>query len=58
MEASLMQLQLSVVYRMAAGLGHYCFSVFTNDFPLTLNKASVSMYTDNLAAYMSATTLK
>ena len=25
MEALLMQIQLSVVYRRAAGLGHYCF---------------------------------
>ena len=47
----------SVVYRRAAGLGHYS-SVFTNDLPLTLNKACVSTYTDKSKVYTSATTVK
>ena len=32
------------------------FSMFTNDMPLTLSKASVSMYADYSTLYMSATT--
>ena len=34
------------------------FSIFTNDLPLTLTKACVSMYADDSTAYTSATTVK
>ena len=33
------------------------FSIFTNDMPLTLSKASVSIYADDSTLYMSATTV-
>jgi hypothetical protein len=39
-----------------SSLGHLLFSIFTNDLPLALNKASVSMYADDSIVYASATT--
>ena len=36
-------------------LGPLLFSIFTNDMPLTLSKARVSMYADDSTLYMSAT---
>ena len=36
--------------------GPLLFSIFTNDLPLALNKACVSMYTDDSTKYASATT--
>ena len=37
-------------------LGPLLFSIFTNDLPLALNKACVSMYADDSSIYTSATT--
>ena len=37
-------------------LGPLLFSIFTNDMPLTLSKARVSMYADDSTIYTSATT--
>ena len=37
-------------------LGHLLFSIFTNDMPLALSKASVYMYADDSTLYTSATT--
>ena len=37
-------------------LGPLLFSIFTNDMPLTLSKARVSMYADDSTLYTSATT--
>ena len=36
-------------------LGPVVFSIFTNDMPLALSEASVSMYADDSTLYMSAT---
>lgn len=47
---------LSVVFRKEAVLARYCFSIFTNDLPLDLNKACVSMYADDSTLYTSAAT--
>ena len=38
-----------------SSLGRLLFSVFTNDLPLALNKAYVSMYADDSTIYSSAT---
>jgi hypothetical protein len=37
-------------------LGSLLFTIFTNDMPLALSKASVSMYADASTLYTSATT--
>ena len=37
-------------------LGPLLFSIFTNDMPLALSKASLAMYVDDSTLYMSATT--
>ena len=37
-------------------LGPLLFSIFTNDLPVALNKACVSMYADDSTIYASATT--
>jgi hypothetical protein len=37
-------------------LGPLLFSIFTNDLPLALSKAYVSMYADDSTSYKSATT--
>ena len=37
-------------------LGPLRFSIFTNDMPLALDKANVSMYVDDSTTYTSATT--
>jgi hypothetical protein len=39
-----------------SSLGPVVFSIFTNDLPLALNKACVSMYADDSTIYASATT--
>jgi hypothetical protein len=39
-----------------SSLGPLLFSIFTNDLPLALNKACVSMYADDSTIYASATT--
>ena len=39
-----------------SSLGPLLFSIFTNDLPLALNKACVSMYADDSIMYASATT--
>jgi hypothetical protein len=39
-------------------LGPLLFSVFTNDLPLTLNKASMSMYADDSTVYALAAKVK
>jgi hypothetical protein len=39
-----------------SSLGPLLFSIFTNDLPLALNKARVSMYSDDSTLYTSATT--
>ena len=39
-----------------SSLGPLLFSIFTNDLPLALNKACVSMYADDSILYASATT--
>ena len=39
-----------------SSLGHQLFSIFTNDLPLALCKACVSMYADNSTVYASAKT--
>jgi hypothetical protein len=56
MEATIMQIQCGVP--QGSQLGPLLFSVFTNDLPLTLNKASVSMYADDSTVYTLAATLK
>ena len=38
-------------------LGPLLYSIFTNDMPLALGKASVSMYADHSTLYTSATTV-
>lgn len=40
-----------------SSLGPLLFSIFTNDFPLALKKAYVSMYSDDITIYMNATTV-
>ena len=39
-----------------SSLGPLLFSIFINDLPLALNKACVSMYTDDSTIFASATT--
>ena len=39
-----------------SSLGPLLFSIFTNDLPLALNKACVSMYADDSTIYTSETT--
>ena len=39
-----------------SSLGSLLISIFTNDLPLALNKACVSMYADDSTIYPSATT--
>jgi hypothetical protein len=39
-----------------SALGTLLFSIFTNDLPLTLNKACVSMYADDSTIHTSETT--
>ena len=41
-----------------SSLGPLLFSSFSNDLPLTLNKACVSMYPDDSTLYASATTAR
>lgn len=45
-----------VKWQMGSCLGPLFYSIFTNDMPLTLSKARVSMYADDSTLYMSATT--
>lgn len=37
-------------------LGPLLYTIFTNDLPLVLNKATISMYADDSTIYMSTTT--
>ena len=38
-------------------LGPLLYSIFTNDFPLVLNKAHISMYADDSTIYLAAATV-
>jgi hypothetical protein len=49
-------IQVESGFSQGCFLGPLLFSIFTNDMPLTLSKASVSMYLDDSTLYTSATT--
>jgi hypothetical protein len=49
-------IQLESGIPQSSCLGPLLFSIFTNDMPLTLSKARVSMYADDSTLYTSATT--